>query len=179
MESPKDTVWIINPDLLAKRITEEENLPQDDANLQAVIRIESWLYSSVDAYQSVGVETVLSSSKYRQLITAAKAKGFFIHLVYVYLRTIELNIERVRLRVEKGGHSVPEDKIRERRERSFDQLGWFFDNADFVDIIDNSESVPKRILYKKPDEPFIFNGMLIPEIAKSLLRTHPDWKGVL
>ncbi len=41
VESPKDTIWIINPDLLAKRISEQESLLLNDANLQAVVRIEA------------------------------------------------------------------------------------------------------------------------------------------
>lgn len=148
VESPKDSVWIINPDLLAKRISEDEALPPSDANLQAVIRIESWLYASIEAYQTVGVETVLSSDKYRKLVIAAKSKGFQVNLIYVYLRNVELNIERVRLRVKRGGHDVPEDKIRERRMRSFEQFSWFFENADKAYIFDNSGAEPALAAWK-------------------------------
>jgi len=61
----------------------------------------------------------------------------------VLLRTAEHNVERVRLRVAKGGHDVPEDKIRSRRERSFQQLPWFLDNSDFALLYDNSGASPK------------------------------------
>lgn len=56
-----------------------------------------------------------------------------------------MNIDRVRQRVAAGGHDVAEDKIRERRERSFQQLPWFLQQADLALIFDNSGDRPKLI----------------------------------
>lgn len=112
------------------------------ANREALDRIWAWLEASIRAHQTVGVETVLSTGKYRKLVEQAKIKGFEIRLLYVMLRSADQNVERVRIRVEKGGHDVPEDKIRERRERSFQQLSWFLDQADYALIYDNSAAQP-------------------------------------
>lgn len=78
------------------------------------------------------------------------------------LDTVELNIERVRLRVAKGGHGVPEEKIRQRRERSFQQLPWFLAQSDMALLYDNSGITPKLIGRKQggiividPDAPGI------------------------
>ena len=65
------------------------------------------------------------------------------------LRTADQNVERVRIRVAKGGHDVPEDKIRSRRERSFQQLPWFLDQADAAHIYDNSGAKPKLVGRKR------------------------------
>ena len=101
--APDGSVWIINPDALSKRIADHEGLPLNpDANLEAVKRIEAWLYASVNAHQTVGVETVLSSNKYRALVERAREQGFRVRLIYVYLDSVDLNIERVRTRVAKG-----------------------------------------------------------------------------
>ena len=139
------TVWIINPDLLALRIADTERLGLADANLQAVIRIESWLDASIHAYQTVGVETVLSTGKYRGLVEAAKERRYEIRLIYVLLDSVGRNVERVRLRVAKGGHDVPEAKIRERHGRSLAQLPWFLERADRAWVFDNSGAEPRRI----------------------------------
>src|ERR1700679_1797425 len=64
--------WIINPDLLTSRIRSVEKLSLGRANKAAVERIYAWLETSIDAHQSVGVETVLSTDKYRRLVRAAK-----------------------------------------------------------------------------------------------------------
>src|SRR3954469_4352030 len=60
--------WIINPDLLASRIRLTERRNSREANIEAVKRIETWLAASIDAHQSIGVETVLSTGKYRRLV---------------------------------------------------------------------------------------------------------------
>jgi predicted ABC-type ATPase len=163
VESPKDTVWIINPDLLAKRISEQENLALNDANLEAVIRIEKWLYASVEAYQTIGVETVLSSPKYRRLVETAKSKGFKVNLIYVYLDDVELNIERVRNRFQKGGHDVPESKIRERRARSLEQFKWFYEAADEAIVLNNS-GAELRIVASKEEKLTAWANDILPEI---------------
>jgi predicted ABC-type ATPase len=143
------SVWIINPDLLTARIHEIEGLPLAASNLQAVERIMAWLKASLRAHQTVGVETVLSTGKYRQLVSEAKSLRFQVRLTYVILDGPARNVERVRLRVAKGGHDVPEGKIRSRYSRSLEQLPWFLEQADQANIYDNSGATPRLIAVKK------------------------------
>jgi predicted ABC-type ATPase len=103
IEAFSRSVWIINPDLLTARIQDVERLSLNAANLEAVQRIEAWLEASIRAHQTVGVETVLSTGKYRRLVVEAKALNFEVRLTYVILHSPALNIERVKLRVAKGG----------------------------------------------------------------------------
>lgn len=145
IEAGGRSVWIINPDLLTVRVRDVESLSQTDANLAAVQRIEAWLDASLNVHQTIGVETVLSTAKYRRLVERAKALGFQVWLIYVVLDTVERNIERVKLRVSKGGHHVPEDKIRERYKRSLAQFPWFLEQAGRAWIYDNSGAQPKLI----------------------------------
>lgn len=63
-------------------------------------------------------------------MAAAKAKRFEVRLIYVILDSPDRNVERVRLRVAKGGHDVAERKIRERYARSLQQLPWLLKQAD-------------------------------------------------
>lgn len=168
IESFGRSVWIINPDLLTARIREVEGLGLTDANLQAVQRIELWLRASIRAHRTVGVETVLSTPKYRKVVRLAKRYGFEVRLIYVILRSVELNIGRVRLRVAKGGHRVPDAKIRERYSRSLAQLPWFLAEADMALIFDNSGATHKRVALKE-------NGILrvdtdVPPDVASVLK---------
>jgi predicted ABC-type ATPase len=149
IEAFDQSIWIINPDLLTEQIREIEKLSQEEANLEAVIRIEVWLEASIRAYQTIGVETVLSTEKYRRLILAAKSKRFEFRLIYVLLSSPDLNVERVRLRVKKGGHDVPESKIRERWFKSIRQLPWFLEQSDQAWIFDNSGAAPRQIGLKQ------------------------------
>ena len=149
IEAFDQSIWIINPDLLTERIRDVEKLSQDEANLEAVIRIEAWLEASIRAHQTVGVETVLSTDKYRRLVLAAKSMQFEFRLIYVVLASPDLNVERVRLRVKKGGHDVPEAKIRERWFKSVRQLPWFLQQSDRAWIFDNSGAAPRQIGLKQ------------------------------
>lgn len=143
------SVWIINPDLLTATIVEEEALPLGEANLAAVVRIEQWLERSIDTYQTIGVETVLSSPKYRRLVEMAQGRGFEVRMIYVLLRSAEMQLERIRRRVSDGGHDVPEDKVRSRRLRSFGELTWFAEAVDRLYIYDNSDGSPDLLASKE------------------------------
>lgn len=149
IEAFDQSVWIINPDALTERICQVENLAREKANLEAVIRIEAWLGASIRVHQTIGVETVLSTDKYRRLVSEAKKNHFEFRLIYVLLSSPDLNVARVRLRAKKGGHDVPEQKIRERWFKSIRQLPWFLARADQALIFDNSGAVPQRIGLKE------------------------------
>ncbi|ABQ67459.1 MULTISPECIES: zeta toxin family protein [Sphingomonadales] len=165
------SVWIINPDLLTQRIMDAERLDLRTANLAAVRRIETWLESSIAVHQTIGVETVLSTPKYRSLVEKAKAVGFEVRLIYVYLRSADLQLDRIRVRVLKGGHDVPADKVRDRRIRSFAQAGWFLHAADEAWIFDNSTSEPQLVGRKQGGE-IMLSAKIPDDLMQSLL--HPQ-----
>ena len=125
------------------------------------------LHASIDVHQTIGVETVLSTPKYRGMVEKAKRRGFEIRLIYVIVDSVETQIERVRLRVRKGGHDVPEDKIRSRRARSLEQLGWFFGQADYALVYDNSSAEP-RVMVELREDVILVSDTVLPEIARAL-----------
>jgi predicted ABC-type ATPase len=167
------SVWIINPDLLAARIRDIEGLELQAANLAAVRRIEAWLETSINAHQTVGVETVLSTPKYRRLVNRAKQLGFEVRLIYVLLDSPQRNIERVRLRVKKGGHAVPESKILERHARSLEQLPWFLDQADQAWLFDNSGARP-RLIGEKHASIITLDRDALPEIVEAVRKIQTE-----
>lgn len=110
--------------------------------------------------------SVLSTPKFRRLVLAAKQRRFTIHLIYVLLSSSQLNIERVRLRVAKGGHDVPKDKIVERRERSLAQLPWFLAQTDEAWLFDNSGASPE-LIGSKSDGKIKLKSSALPEIKEA------------
>jgi predicted ABC-type ATPase len=166
-DSSVRSIWIINPDLLTLRIQQVEGLELRAANLQAVQRVEAWLEVSIRAHQTVGVETVLSTNKYRRLALAAKALQFQLRLTYVILDSPKRNIERVRMRVKKGGHAVPEDKIVERYARSLEQMPWFLDQADEAWLYDNSDISP-RLIGRKHAGVITLDSDALPQVVAAV-----------
>ncbi len=78
--------------------------------------------SLMDAERSFTFETVMSHTGKITLMRDARAQGFRAYLYFVATDNVELNVRRVQVRVEVGGHAVPEQKIRERYLRSLELL---------------------------------------------------------
>lgn len=162
------SVWIINPDLLTRRLQVAEKLDGATANLEAVRRVETWLDASIDVHQTIGMETVLSTPKYRRLVQKAFERGFEIRLIYVYLDTVDRQLERIRLRVAKGGHDVPAGKVAARRARSFNEFPWFFWRADQAWVFDNSGAEPKLVAWRDGESRIFLSGALLDELREGI-----------
>ena len=79
------------------------------------------------------------------------------------------NIERVRFRVSKGGHDVPNDKIVARYARSLAQMPWFLAEADLAWFYDNSGAAP-RLVGKKVDGAVTIDPTAPRVLRKALAR---------
>jgi len=60
------------------------------------------------------LETTLSTRSYVSLIKKAHKAGYQVELIFFWLSSPEVAIERVAKRVAEGGHNIPEDVIRRR-----------------------------------------------------------------
>ena len=87
---------------------------------------------------SFSFETVFSHPSNIEIMRRAAAAGYNVYLYFVSTESPAINKYRVQLRVKKGGHDVPEDKIESRYFRSLDLLHeaalvckrvFFFDNS--------------------------------------------------
>ena len=83
-------------------------------------------------------ETTLGGTTIPRLIEQAADSGSAIRIWYVGLSSPELHIERVRARVNKGGHDIPEEKIRDRYDRSRLNLVRLLPRLTELVIYDNS-----------------------------------------
>jgi len=88
--------------------------------------------------KSFTFETVMSFTDKIELLRKAQSRGYRTYLYYVATEDPSINISRVQYRVRMGGHSVPEDKIISRYQRSLDLLkdairftnrAYLFDNS--------------------------------------------------
>lgn len=64
------------------------------------------------------VETTLSGQGARRWLARARTGGYRVTIFFVYLDTVEACLARIRERVLKGGHDVPEEDVRRRFVRS-------------------------------------------------------------
>jgi predicted ABC-type ATPase len=107
-------------------------------------RIDELLKQKID----FAIETTLSSKTYISLIHKAKEKGYNVKMLYVWLESAEVAVDRVASRVENGGHNIPEDIIRRRYKRGLNNL--FQNYIPIVDswtIINNTNAFFNRIAH--------------------------------
>jgi predicted ABC-type ATPase len=117
-----------------------------EAFLHSANAIEEEALSAVRAGRRLGVETVLSTLKYIPLVEEVRRRAGQFHLIYIALRSHALSAERVALRVRKGGHNVPFDRLEHRWERSLANLPVFAALATTFYVFDNSRHGPHPIL---------------------------------
>ncbi len=84
-------------------------------------------------------ETVFSHRSKVHLVEDAVEAGYLVHL-HVIVVPVELTVQRVLERVRRGGHSVPEQKIRDRYERLWDHIAEAIQVADVTEVLDNSRA---------------------------------------
>jgi predicted ABC-type ATPase len=109
-------------------------------------------------------ETTLASRTFAPFIRKARADGYRVQLVYVWLNNADLCIERVKARVQSGGHFVEDEIVRRRYERSLRNLFTLYRAlADEWEVYDNSSGL---------------GGHLVAEghgLTSSVIHDRPVW----
>lgn len=135
----------INADLIQR---DELGDPSPEAAYRASLIAAARCAEYFARRNSFAMETVFSHPSKLDLVRQAKAQGFAVILFHVGVETADLSVERVRSRIQEGGHPVPEQKIRER----YDRNGPFIREAmllcDQGYVFDNSRlnTPPERII---------------------------------
>jgi predicted ABC-type ATPase len=122
--------------------------------------------SLLKASQSFAVETTLSGNTYLRMMSRAKNLGYNVVLVYIGTTSVEINMQRVHLRVTRGGHDVPEEDQRRRFPRSLPNAPKALAVADEAVVLDNSTSGYVKIAVKRTTGIELFEPL-------------PEWPGFL
>ncbi|MBQ5747385.1 MAG: zeta toxin family protein [Bacteroidales bacterium] len=126
----------VNADEIARGLSPFD---PESASIQAgrimLTRVEELLANK----QDFAIETTLATRTYINLIRRAQKSGYTVTLLYFWLNMPSLAIERVKLRVESGGHNVSEERIRRRYDMGIKNLfNIYIPECEYWMIIDNS-----------------------------------------
>lgn len=70
-----------------------------------------------------------------------------VTLLFIYLSSAEMAVERVAKRVSKGGHHIPEDVVHRRYSRAIHNLiNLYIPICDAYIVIDNSDDEPVEVV---------------------------------
>lgn len=104
------------------------------------------LHELANQKRTFAFETTLATKFYAKWISELRNNGYRFQLVFLWLRSPDLAVRRVRERVRAGGHAVPEIVIRRRYVAGLQNFWRLYQPlADAWAVYDNSElnaSVP-------------------------------------
>ena len=124
--------------------------------------------------QDFGIETTLATRTLLKTIRMAQEAGYTVTLLYFWLNSPDLAVERVAARVGAGGHDIPEETIRRRYRVGIDY--FFHDYAPMCErwiLADNSQ-IPFRVIAEgsKNDLINIKDEATYEQIRKVALERH-------
>ena len=121
--------------------------------------------------QDFAFETTLSSKSYIQTIQKAQTLGYYVTLVYFWLNSSQLAVERIQERVAAGGHHIPNEVVIRRYERGlFNFFNLYLPICDCWILIDNSVKPHEIIAEGKAGNTNIKNNLIWNHL-KSLMQT--------
>ncbi|MDR2679869.1 MAG: zeta toxin family protein [Tannerella sp.] len=151
----------VNSDEIAK------GLSPFNANTMAVaVEASRIMYKRIreliEVAETFALETTLASRSIAKLIKNAQSKGYNVTLLYFWLNTPDLAVERVKNRVAAGGHNVNEPTVRRRyRAGILNLFDLYMPICDYWMITDNSLS-PMEVIAKgfRNGEREIYNAVV-------------------
>ncbi len=128
-----------NPDEAARALrAANPALDQTQANGLAWRHGRDLLERAIRERLDYAFETTLGASTLPRMLREAAAQGVAVHVWYAGLSTPELHLARVRARVARGGHDIPEAAIRRRFEHSRLNLIHLMPALAALRVYDNS-----------------------------------------
>ncbi len=155
---------LLDPDAIAKQLNPANPLAAAIAAGRIVIeRTRNYL----QAGDSFAIETTLSSRNNIELMREAKERTFAVHLAFVGLENPTRCMQRIKERVTRGGHFVPDQDVIRRYSRTMANALVAFQIADTAAIYDNSEAGHRVILIARGGK-IAWRAERIPQWAEPL-----------
>ena len=130
-----------NPDQYASTLI-RRGMPPAEANALAWARGYQQLCTAVEDGTAYAFETTLGGHSIAYRLMRALAFERQVVMLYVGLASPDLHLQRIRERVTRGGHDIPEDAVRRRYDDSRRNLLSFIGTRATIRVWDNSAQTP-------------------------------------
>lgn len=174
----------INPDEITQDLL--KNIPSPSshetltANKKAQTIADERRQAALIEGRSLSFETVMSHPSKVDFMRRAKERGYDVSLFFVGTDDPLINVERIKNRVQEGGHDVPPQKTISRYERVMNLMPEAVKTSDYAEIYDNSDAdVPMRLtaaieqgktVIFLDDPPHWVNGYLLDALKSEHLK---------
>ena len=155
----------INTDEMVSRIGswKDSNLQMKCAR-EAIKLIRRYFADGISFNQ----ETTLSGKSIINNIKSAKENGFYVVMNYIGVENPEIAKDRVRIRVSRGGHGIPDNDIERRYYDSLRNLSDVIQICDEVNIYDNTDMF--KIIFCIKNGKFIWKDKNVPNWAHNIFK---------
>ena len=93
-------------------------------------------------------ETTLSGRRIENTAKKVKDLGYHVRLFYVGLDTVEESLERIKNRVKRGGHDIPNDNVAKRFQGRWEAVSKVLPYCDEAEFYDNDNGFVKVAEYR-------------------------------
>jgi len=158
----------VNADIIARELYPDapEEHSYDAARIAEEIR-----YGLLREGRGFCFETVFSHPSKIDFVAHAKTLGYQVILVFIHLKSAELNKARISQRLESGGHHVPDEKVEQRIPRLLKHIKTVIPLCDQVHVLDNSSARnPFKPVMVIRDGKIKVQQSTVPEWAEAFLR---------
>ncbi|HSF41022.1 MAG TPA: AAA family ATPase [Thermoanaerobaculia bacterium] len=138
----------LSADDIAARISPQQ---PERARIEAGREFIQRAHELIHAGKEFLIESTLSGRSLQRLIQEAKRHDYTIEIIFIFLESPNICLKRIRERVSRGGHDVPEEDVRRRFSRSKRNFWQIYRHeADYWHLFYNAESsLPTAALGRK------------------------------
>ena len=137
----------VNADVIAAELSGKPGTPGD---INAGRLLLGRLSGYEDEHRDFAFETTLATKMLADRVDKWQKEGYQVHLLFFWLPSEDMAVERVAQRVRTGGHSVPEATIRRRYKKGLDLLfSTYLPRVDVWKIYDNSRGFDPKLVAKQ------------------------------
>jgi predicted ABC-type ATPase len=156
----------VNADLIAQGLSP---FSPGAAAIKAGRLVLEQIHKFANSRVDFAFETTLSGKLHINLFKSLKAKGYKIHLFFLWIPSTKLAISRIKTRVAEGGHDVPVEDITRRFDRSISNFFKLY--QPYIDswmLFNNEGPTPILIAERKNSKIRIIDEKLYNKITKGI-----------
>ena len=142
----------ISADAIAERLVSSPQ-DMDRVKIQAGRLFIQEIRELIESEKDFAVEVTLAGKGFARIISQLKRAGYTVAIVFIFLKSAETCVARVRNRVSAGGHHVPTEDVVRRFYRSKHNFWHIYRHlVDRWSLVYNSGEYPQEVAFGEDDQ---------------------------
>jgi predicted ABC-type ATPase len=154
----------VNADLIASGLSP---FSPDSAAIRAGKLLLNEIHALAEKKSDFAFETTLSGRTHLKFLEEQTNEGYSIHIFFLWVPSVKLAVNRIKDRVENGGHYVKSTDVKRRFPRSIRNFfNLYMPLADSWYLFENSAYLPRLIAKNKSGQTIINDTELFKKLAE-------------